>query len=89
MLYHPLNLDAPSIYEKTGLRIEIRGNRLLYWNDTNQNVIQVDLFTDSTSHENTSKSNYQLHTKMQIVEHDLPIMRPCYIVHVFHKTCTD
>jgi hypothetical protein len=89
MFYHPLTLGALKIFEKTDLRIKIRGNRLLYWNDANQNVIQVENFVDSTSYGITSKSDYQLHTKMQIVEHDLPIMYSCYILHVFHKTHTD
>lgn len=40
-VFHPLTLGALNIFEKTDVRIKICGNRLLYWNDTNQNVIQV------------------------------------------------
>jgi len=89
MLYHPVTLDELNIFKKTDLRIKICGTRLLYWNDTNHNVVQADILMDSTSYEITSKSNYQLHTKMQIVKHDLPIMCSCYILYVFHKTHTD
>lgn len=85
--YHPLTLDALNIFEKTDPRIKIRGNRLLYWHDTNQNVISGRFFHGQHLIRNYIKIRLPVtHTKMQIVEHDLPIMCSCYILHVFHKT---